>query len=161
MSRYFVFLLLAASMMYSQAKPAAKPAPPATKAQPPVAEKKAPAAPAEKPPAPANSADLPPDAPVITLNGFCPKAPAGTDPASPTCKTIVTKAEFEKLLHTLAPNAPPNAKQQLAGEYVRSLVLSAQADKMGLEKTEHFKDVMNFMRMRALAQEFMTKIQED
>src|ERR1700686_2731908 len=87
-----------------------------------------------KPQAPADtSAAVPPEAPVITVNGVCPakpkpaaaktaagaaakpatetKAAAGTTPAA-DCKTVITKAQFEKLASGVAPNMTPQLKKQ-------------------------------------------------
>ena len=72
------------------------------------------------PSTPAES-NVPADAPVITINGVCDvspngqakpapqaKAAAGSAPsaARPDCKTQITRAEFEKLLKTVASGAP-------------------------------------------------------
>jgi hypothetical protein len=42
-----------------------------------------------------------PDAPVITIEGVCDKGTAAAD-----CKTVVTRAEFEKIVNTMMPNMP-------------------------------------------------------
>ena len=105
----------------AQTEPSA--AKPATSSGIPQAAK--PAAPATVPESP-----VPSDAPVITVNGVCevalngmPKAaphPAATARATPSkassvshpeCKTQITRAQFEKVLKTAAPNAPPNMRR--------------------------------------------------
>src|SRR2546421_1038865 len=86
----------------------------------------APAQPMQAPaPPPDMSASVPADAAVITVIGVCPAAPkaaapkaaattsadAPKNPAPKTsaaeCKTVVTKAEFEKLASGLSPNITP------------------------------------------------------
>lgn len=104
--------------------------------------------------------EIPPNAPVLTLQGLCPDKPIGTDPKSPECKTIVTRAEFEHLVNTLSPNMPPNARQSLATDYARMLVISAEARKRGLENTARYKDLLNFLKMQVLAQELLRNYQE-
>jgi len=116
----------------------------------------APAKPAPPPP----TAEIPPTAPVITIDGFCPDAPAGTDPKSPECKTIVTRAQFEKLVDTLNPKMPPQARQNVANDYAKMLVLSSEAKKRGLEDTERYKDLVNFVKMQVAAQELLHTIQD-
>jgi PPIC-type PPIASE domain len=106
-------------------------------------------------------APVAPETPVITLRGFCPSAPAGTDQKSADCKTVVTRAEFEKLVNTLSPNMPGAVRQRLAQDYSQMLVLSDQAAKKGLDKTQKFEDILKFMRMRVLAQEYVTSVQEN
>src|SRR5579871_6420167 len=66
------------------------------------------------------SASVPPDAPVITVNGVCPAQPkttaaakgtAAQAPATKTsaadCKTVNTKAQFEELADALSPKVTP------------------------------------------------------
>lgn len=86
--------------------------------------------------------------------------PAETDKKSPECKTVVTRAEFEKIVNTLAPNIPADARQRLAQDYSQMLVLSDQAKKKGLDKTQRYEDILTFMKMRILAQEYLTNLQE-
>src|SRR4051812_45325834 len=153
MHKLIVLFLLAAAFASAQTAPATKPTdapaqtPAASPAMPSVQE-------------PAKPAEITADTPVITLNGLCPDKPAGTDPKSPDCKTVVTKAQFEKLASTLAPNMPGSAKQQLAGDYARMLVLSEEAKKRGVDKTEKFQSIMQFMRMRVMSQELLASVQE-
>jgi len=118
-----------------------------------------PARPAQ-PAAPAPAVEVPPNAPVITINGFCPDAPANTDPKSPECKTIVTRAQFEKLIDTLNAKMPPQARQNVANDYAKMLVLSSEAKKRGLEDTQRYKDLVNFVKMQVAAQELLHSIQD-
>ena len=121
----------------------------------------APSAPSNPAPATTSTAqEVPADAPVITLQGLCPDKPAGTDPKSPDCKTIVTRAEFDHLADTLSPNMAPSAKQSLASDYSRMLVLSNEARKHGLEDSQHYKDLVNFLKLQLLAQELFRSYQE-
>lgn len=121
----------------------------------------APAVPPAVPPkAPAPAAEVPPDAAVITLDGFCPDAPAGIDSKSAQCKTVVTRAQFEKLIETLNPKMPPQARQNVANDYARMLVFSSEAKKRGLEDTQRYKDLVNFIKMQVAAQELLHQVQE-
>ncbi|HUN88043.1 MAG TPA: peptidylprolyl isomerase [Terriglobales bacterium] len=120
----------------------------------------APAPGSPKTPTP-STADVPPTAAVITLPGFCPDAPKGTDPKSPACKTVVTKAAFEKLIDTLNPKMPPPARQSVANEYAKMLVLSDEAKKQGLTETQHYKDLLTFLKMQVAAQELLRHVQEE
>jgi hypothetical protein len=121
-------------------------------------------APTVPPAAPQNSSQPPvevaPDAPVITIDGFCPDAGSGTDAKSPSCKTVVTRAQFEKLIDTLNPKMPPQARSNVANDYAKMLVLSSEAKKRGLEDTQHYKDLVNFIKMQVAAQELLHAVQE-
>lgn len=137
MPKVLPVLFLAASFAMAQATPPQPSAPEANKA-----------------------ADVAPNAPVITLQGLCPDKPAGTDPKSPECKTVVTRAEFEHLTQTLAPNMPTAARKQLAGDYSRMLVFSQEARKRHLDQTQRYNEILSFMKMRILSQELLGDVQE-
>src|SRR6266498_652434 len=62
-----------------------------------------------------SSSTVAPDAPVITVQGLCEK-PAGLSSNPADCKTLVTKAEFEKLT---GPNMAPAQRKALADQYVK------------------------------------------
>jgi hypothetical protein len=137
-------------------------------AAPPQAQAPAPQAPADK------SAAVPADAAVITVNGVCPdkpKAAAATEtaakPAPPAqtpaadCKTVITKAEFEKLANAVAPNVTPQLKKQLAGLLPRFIAMSDAAKREGLDKTPQYEETLKFAKMQILTNELQRKIQED
>jgi hypothetical protein len=124
-----------------------------------------------------------PEATVITINGVCNvsvpglAAPAragatkaGTAAKSATtassaaaasgdCKTRVTRAEFEKLIKSVAPTAPPNARRQIASRYSQLLVAANEGEKLGVDKDPEFKDQMALMRLQLLAQNAERKLQ--
>ena len=143
------------------------------------------AAPSAPPPpqpaqAPADtSASVAPDAAVITVIGVCPaqpkpaaakgteakpatatKAPATKTPAA-DCKTVITKAQFEKLASAVAPNVTPQVKKQLAGVLPRFIGMSTEAKKQGLDKTDQFKQTVEFAKMQILTTALQRKIQEE
>ncbi len=53
-----------------------------------------------------------------------------------------------------------NAKQSLASDYARMLVITAEARKKGLENSEHYKDLVSFLKLQLLAQELFRSFQE-
>jgi parvulin-like peptidyl-prolyl isomerase len=142
-----------------------------------------PGAPAPTPsqPAPAPedaSAAVPPGATVITILGVCstqPRPAAATATAakpataakaaaaksSADCKTVITKAEFEKLAGHLAPNLTPQMKKQLATLLPQWIALSNEAKKKGMDKTPQFEDRVKVLKMQILSQELRQKIQEE
>jgi PPIC-type PPIASE domain len=130
-----------------------------------------------KPPVtlPDTSASVSENAAVITVKGVCP-APAKpaaakgatVKPASATtktpaadCKTVVTKAEFEKLANAVSPNVTPQLKKQLAGVLPKFIAMSDAAKKQGLDKTPAFAETLKFAKMQILTQELQRKIQAD
>jgi hypothetical protein len=165
MGKSWLVCVLLGALAWGQAAPGA-PAP----AQP----AQAPAAAGSKAPeAVDTSASVPANAAVITITGVCapqpkPVAAKGTvakptaapkDPAD--CKTVITKAEFEKLINALAPNATMQQKKQLANVLPRYIAMSDAAKKQGLDKRPEFAETVNFAKMQILTNELQRKVQED
>jgi len=136
------------------------------------------AAPAGSPP-PEEGTAIAPTAAVLTINGLCqvqPKAAAKGTAAKPAsaksttadCKTVITKAEFEKLAGALAPNPNPEiktinpqVKRQLANILPRNLAMEEAAKKKGLENSPQYAQMMKFARMQILAALLQRQIQAD
>jgi len=97
------------------------------------------------PSAPADQ-KISPDAPVITIQGACEK---GTPVAD--CKTVVTRAEFEKVVNTVQPNMPKPQQRQFAARYVAALVLANRAHDLGLDRGPEFDEQMQLQRLQLLA----------
>ena len=91
-----------------------------------------------------------PDAPVITIQGLCEKGGGGSGtPAD--CKTVITRAEFEKVVKAVQPNMLPAAKKQLANRYVAALYFAEKAHELGLDKGPDFDQKMYIARLQILA----------
>jgi hypothetical protein len=123
-------------------------------------------APAQQPGAPAGTAGNPtegkevaPDTPVITINGLCDNPPADKT-ADPNCKTVITRAEFEKTMEAVQPNMPPRVRRQFATRYASALVMAQKAHDMGLDQGPKFEDRMKVMRIQVLTQMLNQSVQE-
>lgn len=143
--------LLLGAMAWAQTD---KPATPAPKTAAPATV--APAAPA-KPSTP--TGQIAPDAPVITLQGVCSPA-KGVKVAPANCKTVVTRAEFERLVNAIQPAMVPFARKQFANRYAMGLVMANKAHQMGLDQGQKFNDLMKLARMQVLAQEMGKSLQD-
>ncbi len=116
-----------------------------------------PVTPGEKPkapaaaPAPVNGAE-----PVITIENLCPSSKPGAD-----CKTVITKAEFERVLNAIRPNLPASARMQLAQKYVELLTFAEKAEQAGLDKSPEFQQQLQLMRMQALAGAYSRHLQQN
>src|ERR1051326_1232742 len=171
--------VLLGSLAWGQAAPGT-PAP-SQPAQAPAEQEAKPQAPAPAPPTPTapavpedKSGSAPANAPVLTIDGVCPpqpktataaKAAAGAKtPAAKSstagCKTVITKAQFEKLANSLAPNVTPQLKKQLAGLLPRLMAMSQDAQKEGLDKTTEFAERVKFVKMQVLSQALQQEIQK-
>jgi hypothetical protein len=121
----------------------------------------------EGPPAPASAAKVPYTAAVITVNGLCDTAHAAAKPttaktaAGNGCKTVITRAQFEKITQSLNPDMSMGVKRQLAQAYPRLLLLAQKAQEQGLDKQPNFQEVMKFARLQLLAQGFTRRVQQN
>lgn len=159
--------VLLGSLAFGQAAPAGSP--PAPAPSPMTARPMAPLAPADE------SASVSPTAAVLTIEGVCaaPSRAAAKDatakPATAAdCKTIVTRAEFEKLAGALAPNQNPEVKtinpqvkRQLANVLPRDLAMSEAARKKGLENSPQYAQMMKFAKMQILSALLQRQIQAE
>jgi hypothetical protein len=140
------------TVAWAQAKPAA---PATTPNSPPAAQhgdrKK-----------PLSATSFAPDAPVLTIKGLCPQPTpaAGTDGAKSACQTVITRAQFEKLVEALRADKDAQTKHHLAKAFPQLLVMAHEAEQRGLDKQPRFKERLDFARLQILAQELMGQIQE-
>jgi len=128
---------------------------------------------------------VPETAAVITINGVCeispsgaPKAPthtaagaktgaasahaasaASSSSSSSDCKTQITRAEFEKLMKTVAPGAPAQARRQVASRYVQFLTAANEGVKLGVDKEPEFNEQLALMRLQLLGNDAVRKLQ--
>jgi parvulin-like peptidyl-prolyl isomerase len=98
-----------------------------------------------------------PNDPVLTLKNFC----AGTKQQGDSCKTVITRAQFDKLADALQPNMSPAIRRNLANKYTIMLRMSTEAEKRGLDKQPKFDETMHFARMQILSGELSHALQED
>ncbi len=104
---------------------------------------------------------------VITINGICnsaaAKAPSLKNPAhrsaSSECKTVVTRAEFERLVDTL--QVPPAAKKQFAAQYATALIMANEAHQKGLDRGEHYEELLKLARLQVLTRQLAQNLQEE
>jgi len=96
------------------------------------------------------TSNLPPEAPVITVQGLCEK-PAGSSATPADCKTVITRAEFEKLVTAIQPNMPKNQFKPFAGRYVMALIVAEKAHEQGLDQSPQFQELMAISRLQNLA----------
>jgi bifunctional DNA-binding transcriptional regulator/antitoxin component of YhaV-PrlF toxin-antitoxin module len=98
-----------------------------------------------------------PDDPVVTLKGFCADASLQGD----ACKTVITRAQFDKIVEGLQPTMPPAVRRQLASKYSWYLKMSTAAEQRGLDKGPSFEEKVHYARMQILSQELSAALQAD
>jgi hypothetical protein len=101
-----------------------------------------------------------PDTPVITIKGLCER-PANSSAAPADCSTVITRAEFEKILSAIGPNMPQAQRKQFAGRYVTALVLAEKAHEFGLDQGPEFEEQMYLSRLQVLDRQAAQKMQKD
>lgn len=86
---------------------------------------------------------------MITINGVCDSGASGPD-----CKTVVTKAEFERLIKQGNANAnvTPVQRRSIVQGFAQVVVLDKSAEKQGLPNDPEVKTMLEVARMRTLAQ---------
>src|SRR5271157_3461902 len=139
--------LLLAGLAYGQAAPPATPPAAGAKAEPSVSATTA----------KAPEVEVGPDDTVITLKNFCADAAQQVV----ACKTLITRAQFEKLAEALQPGMSPAIRRQLATRYPAALKMSAAAEKRGLDKGPTFDLLMNYSRVQILSLELAGALRED
>jgi peptidyl-prolyl cis-trans isomerase C len=153
-------MIIAVSFAAAQTKAPVTTPKPAAKTQ---SQPSKPSTPAAKP-APATSAgEVPETAAVLTINGVCEGKPA----AAGECKTVITRAQFEKILSAVAParagstaQLPPGVKRSIATQYSQLLTVANDAEKQGVQNTPEAQQLLKFARMQALAQAYSRQLQK-
>jgi len=146
---------LSAPSVFAQIQPQA-----AAKQQPKAAEQEegeAERTPAMKP----STSNVPPNAPVITIEGLCDAPEPGNASVNSGCKTVITRSEFEELANTLQPGMPAQVRRQLANAYPRLLVLEKEAERRGVDKDPHYLESVKFAKLQLLNQELNRRMQEE
>ena len=100
------------------------------------------------------------DVPVITISGLCASPPTDNAAAS-NCRTVITRAGFEKVIAAIQPNMPARARREFAMRYAKALVMARKAEQMGLDKGANFEEEMEVARIQVLSQELNKAIQRE
>jgi hypothetical protein len=99
------------------------------------------------------------DKPLITIPGLCDNPPADKDAAS-NCKTVITRAQFEKVLDAVEPGMALKARREFAQLYVEALVMSKKAEQMGLDKGPSYAEQMKLARIQILSRQLKKMLEE-
>jgi hypothetical protein len=100
----------------------------------------------------AESSVHPEDA-VITLHGVCGRAGGANQEKDASCKTVVSRREFEFLANSINLGGKPitmGARQNLAKTYAEYLVYEQPAKQAGLENSNRYAEIMRWLRLRML-----------
>ena len=118
------------------------------------------AAASQSPAAASETSSVAPDAAVITIDGLCEK-PGGSSATPADCKTVITRAEFEKVVNAVQPNMPVAMKKQFANRYAIVLYLAEKAHEAGLDQGPAFDERMYISRLQLLSQLGGERVHQD
>ena len=98
------------------------------------------------------------DKPLITIAGLCDKS--SNDEATSSCETVITRAQFEKLINAVQPNMPSRGRREFAERYADALVLAKKAEQIGLDRGPNYEEQIKIARIQILSQDMRKVIQE-
>jgi len=97
--------------------------------------------------------------PLITISGKCStSSESGVE--SSKCKTVISQAEFEKIVAAIQPGMPMRARREFALRYADALIMAQKAEQMGLDKGKNYEEQMKLARIQVLSQDLKRAIQE-
>jgi hypothetical protein len=103
------------------------------------------------------STPVAPDAPVVTIRGLCEQPAINTN----GCQTVITRAEFDKMVETLGKDMPPFSGRQFALQYTQMLALANEAHRRGLDRSPHFEEMMRLLRVQTASKEMEAALQDE
>jgi hypothetical protein len=112
-------------------------------------------------------AEVPPNQPVITIQGLCPAAtnPAtnSTVPSTKECSIKMTKEQFTDMVKAFNTNNQPVSvpeRRKLAESYVDILIFAEAGKAAGVDKTPNYEEVMRVLQLKTLADIYLTQLSE-
>lgn len=103
-------------------------------------------------------AGIGPDVPVISVHGLCEDS--HREPVGKNCVTIITRAQFHKLVADIQPNMPLSAQRQFATRYVEILIMAQKAHQMGMDQGTEFEAHMEIARVSILSEALSDALRE-
>ncbi len=173
---FCICVLACSSVLFAQTTPDVSSGSPGAAQASPAASNTAPV-----PTAPSTQT-VPESTPIITIGGVCdislngtakasapahqsasrnPSTKTASAPSPTSCKTQITRAEFEKLLKAVAPNAPATVNRQIATRYVQLLTAANEGVKLGITKDPEYEEQLAIARLQVLAQTAERKLQTE
>jgi peptidyl-prolyl cis-trans isomerase C len=107
---------------------------------------------------PSEASVFPPGKPLITIYGLCNTSPAVGKKSS--CKTVITRADFEKVIDALQPGMPMHARSEFAEEYAETLIMAHAAAQLGLDEGPTYAEQMRIARLKILSEALKKSIKE-
>lgn len=112
--------------------------------------------------APPSAATVAPSQAVITVHGVCEEGQEKSAGEAPSCVTVITREQFEKLEHALNPggNLSTSARNNLARLYAEYLTIEAATRNAGMADTAEFHELMKWTRARAATEYYRRSLEQ-
>ena len=99
---------------------------------------------------------------VITIKGLCDQVSTARNDKNP-CSTRITRQQFEDLVNSINftdQTVAPGKRRSFAKTYVQLLAFEKAARDTGLEDTPEFAEILRWVRLRAVADVYRSKLLE-
>lgn len=106
----------------------------------------------------AEAANIGPDTPVITIEGLCDRAPTARITDKKSCRTVITRSEFEALAEASDADSGAN-RTQFANFYAKFSLLAREAQKRGMDNDPRFQRKLELARIQFLGQALIRDLQ--
>jgi hypothetical protein len=106
-----------------------------------------------------NPANVKPNTPVITLNGHCDHTSVIGTIDKESCRTIVTRSQFEQLAKGSSVDSSGPIRVKFASSYAKFARLADEAQKRGMDKDPRFQEKFELARIQLLGQMLIQDLQ--
>jgi hypothetical protein len=99
------------------------------------------------------AATVAPSDTVLTIHGICSSSESAFPAGDNDCTVLVKRQQFDDLMKIVAPGAQVTtaSRQRLAKTYTDLVAFESAARKSGIDHTAQFRDTMEWLRLRTLA----------
>ena len=100
---------------------------------------------------------------VLTIHGICSSSESTLPAGGNDCAVLVKRQQFDDLMKIVAPGAPVTtaSKQRLAKTYTDLVAFESAARKSGIDHTAQFRDTMEWLRLRTLADLYRRSLEKE
>ena len=100
---------------------------------------------------------------VLTIHGICSLSENALAAGANGCTVLVKREQFDDLTKIVAPGAQvtPASKQRLAKIYTDMVAFEGAARKSGIDSTAQFRETMEWLRLRTLADLYRRSLEKE
>lgn len=100
---------------------------------------------------------------VLTIHGICFSSESPVPANANGCTVLVKRRQFDNLMKIVAPGAQVTtaSKQRLAKTYTDLIAFDSAARKSGIDNTAQFRETMEWLRLRTLADLYRRSLEKE